>query len=462
MHDHLEQEIYRSRTDSEHVELPISLDEMIQVGIMRGKREQVRKQRIKRRTVWASAVVCVFFLSFVLSIRFSPTFASMVRDIPGMDGFVKLVQKTMDRGVRLAVDHEFIQPIGVSDEHDGIDFTVEGIIADDSRLVIFYSIDREQANRFVEFGSIKMFDQNDQNVGGMFAYSHPEEKENWQLQGFGIQQGMIDVAMVAGKTIPNEVQLKVNLFYEGEDKILSPSNEFNIHFKIDHKFFAEMREEYEINQTIDIEGEKLNFLKAVVHPLNIELHIQFDPNNRRDLISVADMRFVDEKGNEMRRTHNSGPEDGKQVLYFESSYFHKPKHLWLEGELFRALEKDKMDLIIDTNKKQILQAPDEKIKIKSINRAGSATEIAFELDGIDPDDNMLYSLLSPNYIDGDGRQYQEMYQEGGITRTVTTTGSPDKQEVHFYITNEAYVQPLTFKITEYPSYIREKYRIQVK
>ncbi len=458
----LEQDIQKSRLDHKYMEIPDSLDEMILNGITRAKSDQIRKQRYRRRTIWSSAVVFVFFVSFVLSIRFSPTFAAMVRDIPGMEGFVNLIHKTMDRGVRLAVDYEYIQPIGISDEHDGYKFTVEGIIADDTRMVVFYSIDNYVSDRFLKVGFIQLINQNGERVGASIGFNHPEERKDWEERYPQDQQGMIDIRMVNGEVIPEQVSLRVTLFNEGEVPIPSPSNEYNIHIPIDHTFFRAMKEEYEINQTIDVEGERIHFLKAVVHPLQIELHVQFDPNNRRDYISAADMRFVDKKGNEMRHTHNSGPENGKQVLYFESNYFHKPKQLWLEGELFRALEKGKTDLVIDTNKKQLLQAPDHKISVKSITKLGATIDIVLELEGIDPDDNMLYSLMNSYFLDADGNQHLEGYLEGVNIRTVTESGERGKQEVHFYINNEAYAQPLTFKLVNYPNYIREKYSIQVK
>ena len=39
-----------------------------------------------------------------------------------------------------ALDSGYLQQVGVSDEHDGLVFTVKGIIAEDARMIVLYTV----------------------------------------------------------------------------------------------------------------------------------------------------------------------------------------------------------------------------------------------------------------------------------------------------------------------------------
>ena len=51
-----------------------------------------------------------------------------------------------DRGLAEAVRNDYYQPIGASQTLDGVTLTVDGVIADESRLVLFYTITDPEGN----------------------------------------------------------------------------------------------------------------------------------------------------------------------------------------------------------------------------------------------------------------------------------------------------------------------------
>ena len=42
-----------------------------------------------------------------------------------------------DKGLQMAIDQSLLQKVGITDEHDGASVTIDGIITDESRMVIF-------------------------------------------------------------------------------------------------------------------------------------------------------------------------------------------------------------------------------------------------------------------------------------------------------------------------------------
>lgn len=115
--------------------LPKDIDSYIINGIEKANKKK-RGIRIRRGAGIASILTLVVFFSMI---RMSPAFASYISAIPGMDYIVDLIQ--WNKGLQSAVDNEFIQNINVSDEHQGIVFTVNDIIVDNTSMVVFYSED---------------------------------------------------------------------------------------------------------------------------------------------------------------------------------------------------------------------------------------------------------------------------------------------------------------------------------
>ncbi|WP_309119114.1 hypothetical protein [Paenibacillus sp.] len=84
-------------------------------------------------------------------------------------------------------------------------------------------------------------------------------------------------------------------------------------------------------------------------------------------------------------------------------------------------------------------------------------ELRFLLRGVDEADNMLYSVVEGAFEDGSGRRY--VIGNGHVYGDDGETGG---QSVSFQIPDEAYAQPLTFRISNYPSYVREPFEIRIR
>lgn len=127
-HDWLQKEL-RGAAEGE---IPAEADLAIAQGIQRAK----ALRRRKRTSLTAAASFILLVTVFAAMVHVSPAFASAIRQIPGMEVFVRILS-TQDKGLAQAFDNEFFQPINISHTQNGETFTLNGVIADESRIVVF-------------------------------------------------------------------------------------------------------------------------------------------------------------------------------------------------------------------------------------------------------------------------------------------------------------------------------------
>jgi hypothetical protein len=455
------------------------LEAAIAAGIRQGRTELLQKRNRYRRRMAGAVAACLLVFACFFTIWVSPAFAAIVRDIPGLEKFVDLISRQSDKGLQLAVDNDFIQPVGVSDEHDGMKFTVEGIIADDSRMVVFYDIHMPDKNSSVQIDRPGLSDAAGKELPSSIGFDYPDEAKQ-DIRMTGIQRGTADFQLSRGASLPGEVVLSVKLKKSGlPDASAAPKElvagsegsigalpvddggiDFKVKIPIDRTRFAGLQKEYTLGQTIRVEGQAVTFAKAVVSPLRVSLYMDYDESNTKQIFGPGDIRIVDDKGNVWGNKTGSLVKD-HPVYHFESPYFTKPKSLTIEGSWFRALDKNRMSVTVDTEKGRLLQAPDGKLGLYKVTKNDTYTQLDFVLNGLDLADKMMYSSFAGEFTDATGKMYKTPHLKETISGYIDGS-KPGEQHSMFYIGNESYKQPLTFTLSDYPAYIYQPYKIRIE
>ena len=115
------------------------LELAIKQGFQRAKNSpKVNKRPYVKRGAWSAIVAAILLIALVTSIRVIPAFASAVASIPGMEKIVALIQD--NKGLQAAIDNEYYQQLNQSIEKDGVTLTLDGAIADEQEIVIFYTL----------------------------------------------------------------------------------------------------------------------------------------------------------------------------------------------------------------------------------------------------------------------------------------------------------------------------------
>lgn len=451
------------------------LERRIRAGIEQGKAMREKERSRRRRGAWTGIAACLLLVLCVGFIRLSPAFASFVREIPGMEAFVKYIRNSEDRSLVLALEHQYVQPLDLADEYGGVSFRVEGMIADENRALIFYAIEGGSDRRPITADRVEAKSVSGDELGAMTSYG--EHGVELEKPFKGTTRGIADIQLTGDRRLPDRIVLEASLRVADPDApIPNPlSNEppeayepdrpndhrYRVEIPVDHARFAGMKQSYRLNETIVADGQRIEFVSATVTPLQVLAELKADPANARRVFGAGDIRLVDENGEEWKSFWSRGQLDEGTTIGFESPYLREPKELYLVGSWFWALDKSKLDIVVDTESGQLLRSPDG-LKYKGAVPYGDYTKLTFSVTTDRKADPMLYlGIFEHEFRDATGRSF-DTASLSGLVGGSTGSEAEGEQESYVYLENGEYKQPLTLRVYRYPDYIRQPFRIRIK
>ncbi|MCC2686492.1 MAG: hypothetical protein K0R75_3391, partial [Paenibacillaceae bacterium] len=365
------------------VAAPDYIDHTIRRGVVRGKEKISRSKRRYRLTGIATAALIVIFLA---TVHFSPAFAAYMEKIPVLQYFSRYFKP--DAGLLIAAEQGYKQHIGKSVEHEGIRFTVDDLIVDEARMIVFYTITDKNGYDNIRFDAR----WSDAATGQELPRGAQVGMNGDSIHSGPTQTGTVEVDWKEDTPIPNKVDLSLNIYVPikpGYAKMIPLDKQWNVSFKIDANQIIP-KQVYDINQTVDLAGQKVTFLQASLLPTAIRVEFSIDPNNSKQIFSIEDLRLVDDTGTVWNPTQVYDPirtsyvnevmrPTEKHAIYFEGSLLAKPKSLEIVGSTIRALDKNKREVLVDTHEQKLLKAPDDRIKLFSVQSYPQEIDIAFEL-----------------------------------------------------------------------------------
>ncbi|MTI47509.1 MAG: DUF4179 domain-containing protein [Firmicutes bacterium] len=473
-----EDKLREMKSSYNDTEIPDNIEDYISKGMDRGKNYK-RKKTIKKVVGYAAGLLLVICL---ISIRISPTFASIMSSIPGVEYIVKLIN--YDKGLKLAVEKEFFQHVGVSDEHEGLVFTVEDIIVDESRMIVFFSIKNKGDHKYVNLTNIDFLDEEANDIKASYGYSNfinknmNEEKE---------LKGKIDVSLY--EELPDTITMKVNMLEERRDPDSNPVNdlevgessreaakerreknmldsEWKVRIPINKEKFNGLKEVYSVNQKIEIGGQKIIVKQLIQHPTRIALDIEYDKDNTKEIFGFENLRIVDE--NEEWSTITNGItaseiDENTTRLYLQSNYFSNPSEIYIMTDGIRALDKDKVHVKIDLDKHQMINPPDDNIIFERVEEYddgsnmtlvfGLKTKYRYGFEGI----IKHYGVFNSSFTDIEGNEYRSPGEGTSIS------DEEYNNKMYFEIEKGCeYKNPIILEIYDYPAIIEKDIKIKVK
>jgi len=428
----------------ENIDIPeIQLDRAISAGITKGKRKQ-KKNLLLMRTL-ASAAILIF--AFTALLRTSETFASYVTSIPGMEKIVELVR--FDKGLTAAIENDFAQKIGVSDEHDGLKITLDSAIVDEQMMVLFYKIDSSVGHKEIAIDKIQLTDAKGKELElSSSFYMGPIDL---QKDGESVQEMTY---YFYGKVAPENMKLSFQLAEgrtetgELRDKL---ADTWVLPFSIDKEAYKDKREIIEVNKTVSFEGQKVTVEKVSIYPTRIGVTVHFDEKNTKQIFEIEDLRIVDESGEEWATVANgisaSHISKDEREIYLQSNFFKNPKELYLRFSSIRALDKDQLTVVVDPDQLKIIERPSDG-RLLRVEREGEDLKFTYLGErGVTP---------FQNAIDSEGKQI------GSGQSMWTTDGVAEQQILLPYFGEDAAPGLITLQITDYPTKVKGDANIKVK
>ncbi|GKS14817.1 hypothetical protein YDYSY3_58170 [Paenibacillus chitinolyticus] len=437
--DWLQKEL-RGTTDGK---IPAEADLAIAQGIQRAK-----ALRRRNRTFLTAAASFVLLVSvFGTMIHVSPAFAAAIRQIPGMEIFVRIMG-TQDKGLARAVDNEFFQPINISHTQNGETVTLNGVIADESRIVVFYSWNSDHS-AWKRGPEVKLNPADGSYMPAVIGFQHSPVPSEPVSSG----SDYLDAMLVEGTPMPDDFIFEVKL--AGEDGPV-----WKVPVKLDRELFMNRAETIPIGKSVVIQGQTVTFNEAKLYPTRILLDVSYEESNTKQLFGLRDIHLVTEKGERLSSWGASNISENKKILTFESSYFTQPKELYLEGSLVTALDKDQLTVKLDVANKRIV-SPDNRLQLLKLTDMGDSYAVSLKLSGLDSSwDNMSYMAGTGSWEDAHGNTVEVSNHTS--SRTLGEDPESNASLESFTIPKKDYGGVLTTTLHEWPNALKAPYRIRIK
>ncbi|WP_226677103.1 DUF4179 domain-containing protein [Mesobacillus jeotgali] len=444
-----EKKLTQAHAALENIEVPeLQLDQAIVAGISKGKRK--RKKNLFFIKTFASAAILVF--AFTAMLRTSETFASYVTLIPGMERIVELVR--YDKGLTAAVENDFAQKIGVSDEHDGIKITLDSVIVDEQMMVLFYKLESSEAHKELSIETFRLTDSEGKNIEET-AFSY----DGWSIDLQDKERLLQATFEFYGDNLPENLKLSMELV-EGRTEDGEPVNKFAdtwvLPFSIDKDAYKDKKEMIEVNETVEIEGQKISVEKVSIYPTRIGVTVHFDKENSKRVFGFNDLRLVDKSGEEWAAINNGTTarhmDEFTKEFFLQSNFFKKPEELYLRFNTLRALDKDEGEIIVNPEKMEVLKAPDDGRLLK-IDREENHLLFAFQRDSKDGHNYVSFDQA----VDSNGDEIGD----GSASFRWSTNELPVDILIPYFGEGAA-PGPITLKLNDYPATIIGEANIKLK
>ncbi|MFJ7935688.1 DUF4179 domain-containing protein [Sporosarcina sp. NPDC096371] len=437
-----EDKLAKWKEEIEKADMPQDeLEGAIRQGFQRAQHaKQVKKRPFVKRGLWTAMVAAVLLITFITSIRVSPAFANAVSSIPGMEKIVELVRD--DKGLQSAIDNDHYQEIGVSGESSGVKVTVDGIIADEMNLVLFYTIEFRENHKsdVVNHVGIKGANGEDLKWGGI-SQNYTSDYHDSMISTNSIEIDFQEPLSTKNVVLEFEI-----IGGNGETEVIK------LPFTIDMNDVASKR--YTLNEEVIVNGQSMTIEDVTISPVRTAIQVKFDPKNTMKIFGFEDLQIVDEKGKVWSSIANgmTASSDGEKpnvvTYYLQSNYFEKPKHLYLEFGKLMAMEKEEAYLLIDTDKREILKQPKDA---RFSNLTTLDNHISMDFRG---EKNFTHHPFSFDFFDANNDSY-----------SISWSGMPSgemESTLVMEMPEERYKNPVRLAIYGYPSYIEKDVKIKIK
>ncbi len=325
--------------------LPIDVPkEKLQQVRMDTFRKVQQEKRTKKRIATVS-IVFLLCLSFLFSIRVSPTIASQVAKIPGFEALVLAIAR--DKGIQDIVDNEYYEEINVTQSKNGLSLTLQGVIADHTGLVLFYDADASFDMSRLNLEEVQLF-QGDEKIEGGGSFT--SNVDNQTRISSSVEYDFLETFAYTSK------DFKAVFHFNDKDK---GNIEITVPFTLQNEIAKEKI--FTANRTVNVDGQKFTITQIRRSPLEMALDIEVDEANTMEILSFDDVEVVMQDG-ERRKSKNhplyKNIREGKYTLYLQSNYFHDPESLKILIGAVQAVPKGEDFIEVDFGTKEVLTKPD--------------------------------------------------------------------------------------------------------
>ncbi|GIP44662.1 hypothetical protein J45TS6_31210 [Paenibacillus sp. J45TS6] len=453
----------------------MKLTNAVQRGIEQGKRRQKKRLFSYGGGAFITAIVVLFILSSIVqpnngenALTGQPITQSVTsKSWSDSDLFVEAPGLTKALGNVLS--NNLIQPVYQSTEKNGYQFEVLGAVTDGRKLYILYSLENKT-------------DQVVDQVGKSFRYGNYEVSDtgastDMALPGDSLIQpnatkNFIYTTNLSTSIYSNhEAIYEINVYTENQSQ-----TSLEVAFELDPNMFESQTYSFDINKTMEMDGQKIHINKIVYTPLHTYVDLEYDLMNTKDIFQLINPVLIGKSGEKSEKlfypkvlnSSNSGlfSKENQRTLVFYSSKLNHFDSIALNIQGISALEEEQKKIVIDLSKNEIVQAPDNDLQMIKSSEEADVGDVLFQREIENAVTLRSSSMwLDLQYQDADGVSHDQEPSGSMGGSGFSTSSKDDIGEDHYSYNFGAdavnYPQPLTIKIKRYWNPILEDLTLQL-
>lgn len=371
----------------------------------------------KNRWVKGVSGIVAAILIFSLTINFSPSVAYALEKVPIINKLVKVVKMDKhkyDKGFENLIENGKYQEINKTVKYSNTEFTVNAIVADDSKMWISYDV-KEDPNIL---WNIAFYNTNNEPLNwidkGNRDKRYAEIDLNEKLEDFKMVITLYKNNEMFHK-IGNEItKEEVNKFLEDIDKYKITS--LDVLVELDKSIFNDsLTNEYKVEKNIsyDIANIKLEKIEASLSRTKVYLNVE--NNNNLAKISFKNLRLMD-------NDNNIYFEASDKSIFDEVIYNLENGKNTIVAELYGGISNiENLKLICD--KINYVKSEDKYITVDLLNKLVEENNLGITLKNIE--ENTVVFNVSQNNMDFN--DYGILSDNGDIKFTKVISKNPENE-----------------------------------
>lgn len=463
--EELLKEYYHSLSAEADEVAEMKLNTAIRKGITRSRRSSMSLRKRYALATAAAVLGLVLLFSFPRAGEVfktqgaAPDQAAIYQSYGPFEKYIPAAMTT--NAVSSAIEDGLVQRVtGVTAEQNGFVLTVDGIAADQKGIIILYSLQ----NKTDEKAKVAHIQLTSAVSNPLHTSLGPENSisPNRTTYGYEVRQWESD-----GGALPDQFTLELEL---GKYKQFMPASadsslaKLSVALPLDREEIAKAGETIHVDKTLEIEGQKIKINQVYLAASGIYLDYTSDPLNSKQIFSMYKPGLL--AGGSGDYTYlalraASFTDSGGRLIFANDRSSAQSLQLQINGIL--ALDKQATQLIIDTDKQQIIKAPDQNLQMFIHNTERGST-LVLEYDS-QAQSNSIYNtlMLGQTFTDGAGTVHSADKFEFDIPQRTEWENAKSIPTMYYRgLGSNKYPQPLTFTIEAYPALIKEKLSVPIR
>lgn len=361
------------------------------VPALEGTLMRAQKRRRRKKIILGPILsVAAVFALFVLAVNCSSKVAYACSQIPFLKELAEAV--TFSRSLTDAVENEYVQPLNLTQEENGVTASVEYLIVDQKQVNVFFRLSSEAGKEYVI--SPTVLKREEINVECSY-YLNDHDVQNGELQSITIDFFEADV--------PNSLILQLDVRERGAGRVAI----FEFLLEFDPEFIA-VSKVYVINKTITLNGNEITIREMEVYPTHLRVNIEESVENKDRLRGLmfyikTDWGMKFEASSNGVVSHSFMETSEVSSYRADSTYFYEADHLELVITGADWLDKSKEQVYVNLLTGESKGLP-EHVKFGMAEKTDDGWTVTFDVRF--RKENCFEQTFAWKYYDAEGKEYR--------------------------------------------------------